>query len=497
MQENLPRTVGALRRAGYRVKPVKEEMRDNLIRRIKAGGNWMPGIFGYEETVLKQLEHALLSRHDILLLGLRGQGKTRLLRQLVNLLDPHIPILAGSEVNDDPFRPISHRGRALLAEQGDEAPLDWLPRESRYSEKLATPDVSMADLIGDIDPVKAINQRLSYSHEEAIQFGLIPRANRGLFVINELPDLQARIQVGLLNILEERDFQIRGFRVRMPLDVFLAFSANPEDYTNRGNIITPLKDRIDSQIITHYPKDLETAMAITSQEAALGRAGGEEGMEVSIPRPLREIVEQIAFEARSDKDYVDPKSGVSARLSISALENLASAAEARALRAGSPAAGARLIDLESVVPAITGKVELVYAGEQEGPQNIARALVGKAVKSVFLRYFRDPYNKREKNPEDNPYHPVVSWFESGQTLTLSDRDDEAAAEKALAGVPQIEATVKKTLADKTSWGREDLPRLVLFELFLEGLHQTGRLGKETLAEGLVYKDMVSDILQRR
>ena len=338
-------TLGALKRTPWRSKPVKEEMRDNLLARLRAGGPLLPGIVGYDETVLRQLVHAVLSRHDVLLLGLRGQGKTRILRSLVAFLDERIPAVAGREINDDPYAPVSLHARELIAERGDETPIEWIGRERRYGEKLATPDVSMADLIGDIDPVKALSQKLGYGHEGAIQFGIIPRTNRGIFAINELPDLQARIQVGLLNIMEERDIQIRSFRVRMPLDLMMAFSANPEDYTSRGNIITPLKDRIDSQIITHYPRTPETAMAITAQEAWLDRGGKV----VPVIAPLlRKVVERIAFEARDDKDYVDQKSGVSARLPIAALELLCSAVELRGAATGESAPRARLRRAHSV-----------------------------------------------------------------------------------------------------------------------------------------------------
>ncbi|MEO7424319.1 MAG: magnesium chelatase [Fibrobacteria bacterium] len=491
--KDFPLTLGALKRSGYRSKSVKEELRDNLLARIRGGGPLMPGVIGYEETVLKQLTHAILSKHDILLLGLRGQGKTRILRKLAGFLDEKIPIVAGSEVNDDPLAPISRHAQELIAEQGDETLIEWIGRERRYGEKLATPDVSMADLIGDIDPVKAFHQKIGYSHEGAIQFGIIPRTNRGIFVINELPDLQARIQVGLLNIMEERDIQIRGFRVRIPLDILMAFSANPEDYTNRGNIITPLKDRIDSQIITHYPKNAEAAMEITRQEAWLERPNA--GAKAVIPETMRLIVEQIAFEAREDKDYVDQKSGVSARLPIAAMELLASAVELRGALTGETAPRARLSDLESVVPAITGKLELVYAGEQEGPANIARAMVGKAVRKVFHKHFQDPYNKKEKVPENNPYYPVVSWFEKGNQLTLGDRMTDAEYRKALDSVPDIRKVLAQGALDAKSPALVSGEEMLYLELLLEGLHLHSRLSKENLTEGFVYKDMMSDIMK--
>lgn len=493
-----PATLGGLKKAGYRSKSVKEELRENLLARIRgqvAGdlrGPLMPGVIGYDETVLKQITHAILSKHDILLLGLRGQGKTRILRKLAEFLDERIPIVAGSEVNDDPLAPISRYAQELIAEKGDDAPIEWIGRERRYGEKLATPDVSMADLIGDIDPVKAFHQKIGYGHEGAIQFGIIPRTNRGIFVINELPDLQARIQVGLLNIMEERDIQIRSFRVRIPLDILMAFSANPEDYTNRGNIITPLKDRIDSQIITHYPKTAEAAMEITRQEAWLERSSQIKAL---IPEPVRLIVEQIAFEAREDKDYVDQKSGVSARLPIAALELLASAVELRGALTGEASPRARLSDLDSVTPAITGKLELVYAGEQEGPANIARAMVGKAVRTVFHKYFQDPYNKKEKQPEDNPYYPLVAWFEKGNTLTLGDRMTDAEYRKAMEAVPEIRKVLARAALDAKALEKDAGNDALWLELLVEGLHLHSRLSKENLTEGFIYRDMMSDIMK--
>ena len=489
--KEFPATLGALKRAGWRSKPVKEELRDNLLARLRGGGQLMPGVIGYEETVLRQLAHAILSRHDILLLGLRGQGKTRILRRLADFLDERIPIVAGSEVNDDPYAPISRYGKDKVAAEGDETAIEWIGREGRYGEKLATPDVSMADLIGDIDPVKAFHQKLGYGHEGAIQFGIIPRTNRGIFVINELPDLQARIQVGLLNIMEERDIQIRSFRVRIPLDILMAFSANPEDYTNRGNIITPLKDRIDSQIITHYPRSAEAAMEITRQEARVEPSGPKP----VIPDLLRLAVEHIAFAAREDKDYVDQKSGVSARLPIAAMELLASAVELRGALTGEAAPRARLSDLDVVVPAITGKLELVYAGEQEGPANIARAMVGKAVKAVFHKHFQDPYNKKEKTPEENPYHPVIAWFEKGNFLTLSDRMTDADYRKALESVPDIRKALARAALDGKALERNAADDMLHLELLLEGLSLHSRLSKENLTEGFTYRDMMSDILK--
>src|SRR5262245_45208179 len=386
-----PRTLGELKTSGYRPQTIKDELRKNLRCALAKGENPFPGIFGYERTVLPALHNAVLSRHDLLLLGLRGQAKTRLLRMLVNLLDPEIPAIAGSEINEDPFRPITKYGRRILSERGDDAPITWIPREERYREKLATPDVTIADLIGDIDPIKAATERRSYSDEEVIHFGIVPRTNRGIFAINELPDLQPRIQVGLLNILEERDLQIRGFPVRIPLDILLVFSANPEDYTNRGNIITPLKDRISSQILTHYPDDVKTAAKITAQEAWTERAAREPRVE--LPDFFRELVEEIAFAARGS-EFVDQSSGVSARMPISAIEILVSNLERRGLKHSEKRVAPRLCDLPATLPAITGKVEMVYEGEQQGAEVVAKRLIGAAVKKLFDARFPAPDSGR-------------------------------------------------------------------------------------------------------
>src|ERR1700748_260774 len=346
-------TLGQLKKAGYRNRSVKEEIRENLIRKLKSKENTFPGILGYEDSVIPDTERALLSRHNILFLGLRGQAKTRMARQMIELLDEYIPYISGSEINVDPFKPISKYARDLIAAKGDATPISWLHRSERYGEKLATPDVSVADLIGDIDPIKAANLRLNFADEEVIHFGIIPKSNRGIFVINEIPDLQARIQVSLFNILEEGDIQIRGFKPRMPLDMLFVFTANPEDYTNRGSIVTPLKDRIQSQILTHYPKSILHSKEITKQEAKLLK---EQIQMVNVHPLAEDLVEQIAFEARGS-EYVDSKSGVSARLTISAFENLVSSAERRALINGEKKTNVRLGDFWGVVPSITGKIE--------------------------------------------------------------------------------------------------------------------------------------------
>nr|MCU0355707.1 sigma 54-interacting transcriptional regulator [Cytophagales bacterium] len=408
-------TVAELKAAGYQPRSIKQELRDNLIDRLKRKEEVFPGIWGYEETVIPDIERAILSMHHINLLGLRGQAKTRIARMMVNLLDEYIPVVKGSELNDDPLQPLSRFAHDLIAEHGDHTPVAWLHRDERYTEKLATPDVSIADLIGDADPIKAATLKLPYSDERVIHFGLIPRSHRGIFVINELPDLQARIQVSLFNILQEGDIQIRGFKIRLPLDIQFVFTANPEDYTNRGSIVTPLKDRIDSQIITHYPKSIEIGKRITKQEAVV--KNGQETA-VVMHELMADLIEQVAIEARSS-EYVDAKSGVSARLTISAYENLLSAAERRALINSEKQTAVRVGDLWGVIPAITGKVELVYEGEQEGPQIVAQNLIGKAVRSLFLQYFPDPEKaKKQKSNGSNPYRLITDWFGEGNTVDL-------------------------------------------------------------------------------
>src|SRR6266576_1330400 len=376
-------TLGELRASGYPIRSVKDEMRENLLATIARRETTFPGIHGYERTVIPAIHNAILSKHDIILLGLRGQAKTRILRSLTTLLDERIPVVEGCEINDSPLQPMCKRCRRLATEKGDDLPVAWMHRDERYREKLATPDVTVADLVGDIDPIKAANQRLTYADEEVIHYGIIPRTNRGIFAINELPDLAPRIQVALLNILEERDLQIRGFPVRIPMDDVLVFSANPEDYTSRGNIITPLKDRIDSQILTHYPQSVQTAMHITQQEAWLDRSGKAT---IDIPQYVRELVEQVAFVAR-DSELVDQSSGVSARLTIAALELLQSNLERRAALTGDAHMFPRLSDLAMLLPAITGKVEMVYEGEQQGAEVVARKLIGLAVGKLFESKF--------------------------------------------------------------------------------------------------------------
>lgn len=475
------RTLGALKSSGYyrgsRPESVKDEMRRNLLLRLRRGEEVFPGILGYERSVIPQLKNAILGRHDILLLGLRGQAKSRIIRLLPQLLDEYIPIVAGSELNDDPRKPVSKFARELHKERGDKMPIVWRHRSERYAEKLATPDTSIADLIGDIDPIKAAQKRLTYADEEIIHFGIIPRTNRGIFAINELPDLQARIQVGLLNILEEQDIQIRGFSIRFPLDLMMVFSANPEDYTNRGNIITPLKDRIDSQVLTHYPRKLDTAIAITKQEAWQDR---DPAPSVTVPDFIREIIEVIAFEARAS-EYVDQKSGVSARMTRSALETVISNAERRATRNEMKHVYVRISDLYYIDAAITGKIELVYEGEQEGPQKVARLLLGRAVRTIFAKYFPDPSSKGE---ERGVYRHVLGWFADGNTLTLDPELQDEAYKRRLRSIPGLTELVK--MAKRRIPTRQ---RWILSELILEGLYQTSMLGKEEYT----YSDMMGSV----
>ena len=479
-------TFGALKASGYQVRSVKDELRANLIAGLRRGDDLFPGIIGYERTVIPQIQNAILGRHDMILLGLRGQAKSRLIRLIPQLLDEYIPVVQGSDLNDDPFDPISKYARELLAEHGDETPIVWLHRSERYGEKLATPDTSIADLIGDIDPIKAAHQRLTYADEDVIHFGIIPRTNRGVFAINELPDLQPRIQVGLLNIMEEQDIQIRGFNIRFPLDVMMIFSANPEDYTNRGNIITPLKDRIDSQIITHYPKTVEVGIEITSQEAWQEREAVGEAVTVQVPYFFREIVEQIAFEARAS-EYIDQKSGVSARMTRAALEDLISAAERRALVNGEDRTTVRVSDLHFVEPAVTGKVELVYEGEQEGAQNVARLLIGRAVKTIFARHFPDPSDKRTGRAT---YKDILNWFSKGGSLELKPDMAFGSYAKALDRVDGLHQVAKEC-------GRPGSPAELAstMEFVLEALAQHSLIGKDYVEEvGAAYSDIMGSML---
>ncbi len=477
------KTLAHLKSAGYKFKTIKDELRENLITKLRKKENVFEGIWGYEETVIPDLERAILAGHDINLLGLRGQAKTRLARLMTNLLDEFIPVIEGSELNDDPLHPISRYGKDKIQELGDETPITWLHRNDRYSEKLATPDVSIADLIGDVDPIKAASLKLPYSDDRVIHFGLIPRSHRCLFVINELPDLQARIQVALFNILQEGDIQIRGFKIRLPLDIQFVFTANPEDYTNRGSIVTPLKDRIDSQIITHYPKSMEVSKKITQQEALIRQ---EQKNLVTVPEIAKDLIEQIAFEARKS-EFVDAKSGVSARLTISAYENLLAAAERRALLNNEKNTFVRLSDFAGVVPSVTGKVELVYEGQQEGPGIVAYNLVGKAIRTQFLNYFPDP-DKFRKQKDKSPYKKISNWFGDGNTIDLLHDMSNVEYEKTLRSVPGL-----LDLVNEFHKGQDNGLKLFFMEFALHGLAEFSLISKHNLTSGLQFKDLLSSM----
>ena len=460
---NLPRTLGELKKSSFseqrlRTRKVKDELRENLIARLRSGETIFPGIIGYEDTVVPQLVNAVLSRHNFILLGLRGQAKSRILRALTALLDPHLPFVAGCEIHDNPYDPICKRCRELIAREGDNTPIAYLAQEDRYVEKLATPDVTIADLIGDVDPIKAARGGHDLSSEMTVHYGLLPRANRGLFAINELPDLAGKIQVGLFNIMQEGDVQIKGYPLRLPLDVALVFTANPEDYTARGKIVTPLKDRIGSEIRTHYPGTLEEGISITEQEAWLRR----DGLELHVPKYVREVVERVAFLAREDKK-IDKRSGVSQRLPISVLENVISNAERRAVRSGEKMIVPRIGDVYAALPSITGKLELEYEGEMRGADTVARELIRTAVAKTYDTYFKD-LNLQQ----------VVQWFELGGEIKLS---DTASAQEVLDGLKNIQGLTDK-LAPVGVKAKESPEVLVsAAEFVLEGLHAHRRIGR--------------------
>jgi len=477
------KTLRELKASGYQPRSIKDELRENLIQKISKKQTVFEGIWGYEETVIPDLERAILAGHDINLLGLRGQAKTRLARLMVTLLDEYIPVVAGAELNDDPFNPLSRYAKDKIQELGDDTPIHWMHRNERYTEKLATPDVSIADLIGDVDPIKAASLKLPYSDERVIHFGLIARSNRCIFVINELPDLQARIQVALFNILQEGDIQIRGFKIRMPLDLQFVFTANPEDYTNRGSIVTPLKDRIGSQIITHYPKALDIGKRITAQEA---RLKAEQKKVVTVHELAKDLIEQIAFEARKS-EYIDSKSGVSARLTISAYENLVAAAERRSMINQEKGATIRITDFIGVIPAITGKVELVYEGEQEGPGIVAQNLIGKAIRTQFVNYFPNP-EKFRKQKEKSPYKKITEWFSDGNTVDLLHEMKQTEFEKALKSVPGL-----NDLVNEFHKGRDQSMKLFLMEFALHGLAEYSLISKHNLTKGQQFKDLLSSM----
>ena len=489
------KTLGELKKNGYKHLSIKDEIRKNLIDKIRTKENPFKGIIGYDDSVIPDTERALLSRHNILFLGLRGQAKTRMARQMIELLDEYIPVIAGSEVNDDPLQPLSKFAKDTIAEYGDDTPIQWLHRSERYGEKLATPDVSVADLIGDIDPIKAANLKLSFADERVIHYGIIPRSNRSIFVINEIPDLQARIQVALFNILEEGDIQIRGFKLRMPLDIMFVFTANPEDYTNRGSIVTPLKDRIQSQILTHYPKDIETSLAITEQEANLL---DEQKKKVNVSDLIKRLIEQIAFEARNN-EYVDKKSGVSARLTIAAFENAVSSAERRSIINNEKQTQVWISDLIGVIPSITGKIELVYEGEQEGPYQVAVNLLDRSIRNQFIQYFPNPElskKKRvtgkksvdEKEP-DNPYKQITRWFDAGNHIDMlvDMKDDEKI--QALYKVDGLYGLVKKHFH-----AANDKENALLMEFVLHGLSAYSLISKKVIEGRIEFKDLMGSMM---
>lgn len=480
-------TLAELKASGFEVKSVKDELRDNLIQKIKKGENVFEGIFGYEDTVIPNIERAILSRHSINLLGLRGQAKTRIARMMTLLLDEYMPIIAGSEVNDDPYQPVSHFGQQLVKENGDKTPIAWVHRSERYIEKLATPDVSIADLIGDVDPIKAANMKLDYSDPRVIHFGLIPRSNRCLFVINELPDLQARIQVALFNILQEGDIQIRGFQLRFPLDIQFMFTANPEDYTNRGSIITPLKDRIQSQIMTHYPKIIQLAKDITKSEAKVSDFQKEN---ITVPEIMKDLLEQISFEAR-ESEFVDEKSGVSARLSISAYETMLSAAERRMLKSRDAKTTVRIADLMAVIPAIIGKIEMVYEGEQEGAVNVSYALIRSAIRTQAVQFFPEMKDlKKLKNNSSETYNAIINWFSSNKLDLLNDLSEEA-YRKELDKVENLQDLVKEKFAALPEEGV-----YLMMEYLLHSLAEYSYLSKNKMESSFEFGDLLSSMFSK-
>lgn len=482
---NEAKTLGELKASGYAARSVKDEMRANLIKKLRSGERLFPGVLGYEESVIPQLVNAVLSRHNLILLGTRGQAKSRIIRQLTELLDEKIPIIKGSEINDDPFEPLSAFGKQQIEANGDQTEIDWVSRDSRFVEKLATPDVTIADIIGDIDPIKAAKGGHLLSDELTIFYGLLPRANRGIFAINELPDLAGKIQVGLFNIMQEGDVQIKGFPVRLPLDVMLVFSANPEDYTARGKIITPLKDRIGAEIQTHYPKDIGLGTSITKQEAWTTRTGFE-NYTVEIPDFISEIVEQIAFEARDDQ-RIDKRSGVSQRFPISALESVVSNAERRALITEETEIVPRISDVYAALPSMTGKMELEYEGEQIGAHKLAKDLIKKACGVIYEGFFLGI-----------DFEPTVRWFDEGNKLLLSDTASAAEGAMMLEVVPNLVETTATTLDIETS---SEAKLVSACEFVLEGLYAQNKIarneegGYEGMTKtrrdrrGMIYEDL--------
>jgi magnesium chelatase subunit I len=483
------KTLGELKKSGYKHKSVKEEIRQNLICRMRKKENSFSGILGYEDSVIPDTERALLSRHNILYLGLRGQAKTRMARKMTELLDEYVPVVEGSEINDDPLHPISRYSLDLISEKGDATPISWMHRSERYGEKLATPDVSVADLIGDVDPIKAANLKLHFADERVIHYGIIPKSNRGIFVINEIPDLQARIQVALFNILEEGDVQIRGFKLRLPLDILFVFTANPEDYTNRGSIVTPLKDRIESQILTHYPKTIETALAITDQEADVL---SEQLERVKVSDLIKRLIEQVAFEARTS-EFVDKKSGVSARLTIAAYENAISAAERRAILNNENETQVWMSDFVGIIPSITGKIELVYEGEQEGPYQVAFNLMEKAIRTVFINYFPNPEQMKKRKAgeakEENPFRSITAWFDKGNQVNIFFNTKDEDKIQLLYKVDGLHSLIKKYF--KHANERESA---LMMEFVLHGLAAYSLISKKIVEGKIEFKDLIGSMV---
>ena len=472
-----------LKASGYKAKSIKDELSENLSDLIKSGKTSFPEIYGYENTVIPDLERAILSKHNINFLGLRGQAKTRLARMMVKLLDEWIPIIKGSEINDDPLAPISSLGKKILEDNADDTEVDWLHRDERFFEKLATPDVTVSDLIGDVDPIKAASLKLSYADERVIHFGMIPRANRCIFVINELPDLQARIQVSLFSILEEKEIQIRGFKLRIPLDLQFIFTANPEDYTNRGSIVTPLKDRIGSQIITHYPHTLSIAKKITKQESDTKQSN------IYIPELAYDLVEEINFAARKS-EYVDFKSGVSARMSITAFENLVSTAKRRVLINGEDKTSVRLSDFTGIIPSINGKIELVYEGEEQGSDQISFNLISEGVKTIFLSFFPE-ISKLEKPNEVTPYDEILSWFvDNGGELFIGDEFTNKEYNNVIDEIKPLNKLIDKYCK---SIKKEDIN--FVKEILLWGLSSFKKLSKNRMLDGIEFKDSLGSYLK--
>lgn len=474
-------TLEALQKSSYISKTIKEEIKNNLIVKLKQKQPIFDGIIGYENSVIPEVERAILSEHNILFLGLRGQAKTRMARLMVQLLDEYIPYISGTSLKEDPFNPITQEGKEIIEQMGQETPISWWHRSDRYVEKLATPDVSIADLIGDIDPIKAATLKLSYSDPKVIHYGLIPRSHRSIFVINELPDLQARIQVSLFNILQEGDIQIRGFKMALPLDVFFVFSANPEDYTNRGSIITPLKDRIESQILTHYPENISEALQITEQEAKVSEVIKES---VIMPNLLKVIVEKVGFEARYS-EYVDEHSGVSARLSISALENLYSTGYRRILLNGEKNTVARISDLMGIIPSITGKVELDYEGEQIGAYDVAQNFINEGIKSLFLDLFPNP-EKMLKEDDLDPYRVVKEYFSAGNKIEIMHDSSDIEYQNSLDSIIGL----RKIAEEYKKYENETY---VLMELILHGLAAFEIISKEAISNGYFFNDPFTDM----